>query len=104
MMNRPARVRFGLFRRRVATVSSYRGPIRRCGRQRRSERLELSRRVDDFSHDDGHQRGDVLDALVLDGEVVGGENGEVGELPWDEPSLLAILSGEPRAPLGPEPK
>src|SRR5437588_11364456 len=60
--------------------------------------------MDDSPSDDGHERGDVLDGLVLDGEVVGGENGEVREQPWDEPSLLAILRGEPRAPLGPEPK
>src|SRR5262245_45568887 len=54
----------------------------------------------DLAAYDGHVGGNVANSRFRHGQRIGTQDGEVGELPWFERTLLAFVEGEIGAVLG----
>src|SRR5580658_8537123 len=74
-----------------------RRPVRTDRKLRRSKACVLFSGIHNLAPDDGQHRFEIFDFFLRDREIIGGENGEISELPWCECSLLAVLRREPTA-------
>src|ERR1700676_1234751 len=97
----PPHGRFGAYLtiapRAIASEGSDWRPVRHSRRRAcRIKRREGSRAIDDFPADDGEFRCRVRDVAFGTREVVTVRNDEVREVPYLDPSLLALFVGEPR--------
>src|SRR5215468_6495952 len=88
----------------IAAEGANRRPVWHRRRQWRRQVPEIQIAMDRFAANERQHRGDVLDRLARDREIIVGEDGEVRELAGFDLTLLADLGGEPGVGLGPEPQ
>src|SRR5439155_1391220 len=87
----------------VATIGTYRRPVRQGGRRWRSEVLELLIAMHDAPTDERQHRDGRFDLVLRHREVIAVERSEIGELARRDAAFLALLGREPGAAFGPQP-
>src|SRR5712672_698916 len=73
----------------------------RSGMGRASHLIRLLGITDLPTHDRKY-RFEMLDLLLGNGKIIGGENRQVGQLAWGESSLFSVFGRKPTAPHGVE--